>query len=107
MVTLVLDSAERKKWAPRRGAQATRSLQSVREEMLDCLVHARGGTLQEQGVYLDEVLIRAGAGARVTWANLYRALTILRDDGLSAGADARLVQDHVTKLHRILEEVDD
>lgn len=81
------------------------TLAEAREAVVDCLVAARGGARDEQARYLDEVLARAGAGPEPGWADLYRCLSILRKDALAEGVDPRLVQEHVTRLHRILEHV--
>ncbi|MEZ4340452.1 MAG: hypothetical protein R3B82_27850 [Sandaracinaceae bacterium] len=72
------------------------------DAMVDCLVEARGGTVAEQRRYLENVLVRSGVDQDPEWADLYRCLTLLQKDALDEGAEPRLVQEHVTRLHRIL-----
>lgn len=83
------------------------TLEHVRDAILSCLAEARGGAVEGQVAYLDDVLRRARVGKHASWADFYRALGILRDDALAEGVDERLVRDHVQRLQRILEQVVD
>ncbi len=96
---------QQRNWTPQSGKIA--DLSAVRDEILDCLLNTRGGTLDDQSAYLDDVLRRAGAADQVTWADLYRALIILKEDAIEAGFDPETVVAHAVKLQRILEQVDD
>ncbi|MCB9594405.1 MAG: hypothetical protein H6719_16860 [Sandaracinaceae bacterium] len=99
--------AERRKWVPTTELETTpRSLREVRDAVIECLVEARGGTFEAQSRYLDEVLARGGVVGEPEWSDLYRSLSLLQQDALAAGAEPRLVQEHVTRLHRILEQVE-
>ncbi len=98
---------DRKRWRPPMDAEKRRqSIDDAVAAVVDCLVEARGGTYAEQRAYLRDVLARAGATGDPEWPDLYRCLTLLQKDALAEGAEPRLVQEHVTRLHRILEQVE-
>lgn len=101
------NDTDRQPWRPDPELETTRqSLDAVRQAMIDCLVESRGGPREKQARYLEGVLERAGGGA-LAWADFYRALTVLKKDALAEGADPRLVREHLTRLQRLLEQVQD
>ena len=98
----------RKKWSSLRFEPLDApTLENVRRAILSCLAESRGGTVDGQVEYLDDVLRRARASERASWADFYRALGILRDDALAEGVSEAMVRDHVRRLQRILEQVVD